>query len=154
MPQNIRKFGIKTGNSEPVIEPPIVEKLAAFTYSLIGHEDILVPRLYSIFFWVIGGIPLFLMARKIMPINGAFASLALYLFNPFGAIASRSFQPDPMMVMFILWALYFQITWAQKDTLKIRDTGWTLYRIGFPGKSPCRVLHRFHHDWPGFFKGV
>lgn len=137
MPQNIRKFGIKTGYSEPVIEPPILEKLTAYTYRLIGHEDILVPRLYSIFFWVIGGIPLFLMARKIMPINGAFASLALYLFNPFGAIASRSFQPDAMMVMFILWALYFQIIWAQKDTLKNAVAAGLFTGVAFLVKAPA-----------------
>jgi hypothetical protein len=118
MPQDIREFGISTGKSEPVIEPPILENLVAFTYRLIGKEDIFVGRIYSILFWVLGGIPLFLLARKMMSVNGAFTALAFYLFIPFGVFASRSFQPDPMMVMWVLWALYFQVVWVQSDNLK------------------------------------
>lgn len=118
MPQEIREFGIMAGNAEPVIEPPILENLVVLTYRLMGGENIFVGRAYSILFWVIGGIPLFLLARKLMPINGAFAVLAFYLFTHFGVYVSRSFQPDPMVVMFMLWALYFQVRWAKSDTLK------------------------------------
>lgn len=118
IPADIRQFAIITGKSEPQIEPPIMENLVAFIYRLSGHEDMLVARLLSIFFWIIGGIPLFLLARKITSLNGAFVALAVYLFNPFGTIASRSFQPDPLMVMAIIWALYFQFTWAEEDSLK------------------------------------
>jgi len=118
IPAEIRQFAIITGKSEPQIEPPIMEHLVAFIYRLIGHEDMRVARLLSIFFWIIGAIPLFLLARKMTTLNGAFVALAVYLFNPFGTIASRSFQPDPLMVMTIIWALYFQFTWAEKDSLK------------------------------------
>ncbi len=118
MPQDKRGYGINTGNAETRIEPPIMEYLAAYTYRLIGKENILVPRLYSMLFWVIGGIPLFLLARKLMNINGAFAALAAYLFIPFGVYASRSFQPDPLMVMCIIWALYLQKRWADNSTFK------------------------------------
>jgi 4-amino-4-deoxy-L-arabinose transferase-like glycosyltransferase len=119
MPEEIRTFGIETGRNEPQIEPPILEYLVAITYRLTGGENMLFARLLSILFWVIGGIPLFLLVRKVTSLNGAYAALALYLFNPFGVIASRSFQPDPMMVMFILWSLYFQFEWVKKDTLKL-----------------------------------
>lgn len=112
------KFGITNGRSEPNIEPPVMETTVALTYRLLGQENMLVARILSALFWVIGGIPLFLLARKVTTWNGAFAALVLYLFNPFSVIASRSFQPDPMMVMLILWALYFQFVWAEKDTLK------------------------------------
>jgi hypothetical protein len=118
IPAEIRQFAIITGESEPQIEPPIMEHLVAFIYRLIGHEDMRVARLLSIFFWIIGAIPLFLLARKMTTLNGAFVAMAVYLFNPFGTIASRSFQPDPLMVMTIIWALYFQFTWAEKDSLK------------------------------------
>lgn len=79
LPENTREFGITTGGSEPTIEPPIFEHLVAFTYRILGQENMLVPRLYSILFWLIGGIGLFLLARKLMPLNGAFAALAFYL---------------------------------------------------------------------------
>ncbi|MBA3074570.1 MAG: glycosyltransferase family 39 protein [Anaerolineae bacterium] len=118
MAQDLRGYGINTGNAESRIEPPIMEYLAAFTYRLIGQENILVPRLLSMLFWVLGGIPLFLLARKLMNINGAYAALAAYLFIPFGVLASRSFQPDPLMVMTILWALFFQIRWSDNSTMK------------------------------------
>lgn len=119
LPEEIRAFGIETGRNEPQIEPPILEYLVAFTYRLAGGENMLFARLYSILFWVIGGIPLFLLVKKVTTLNGAYAALALYLFNPFGILASRSFQPDPLMVMFILWSLYFQFEWAKKDTLRL-----------------------------------
>lgn len=117
LPPDIRQFAITTGRSEPVIEPPILENLVAITYRFLGGENILVARFYSIFFWVIGGIPLFLLSRKLINLNGAFTALAFYLFIPFGIYASRSFQPDPMMVMSVLWAWYFQITWSRRPNL-------------------------------------
>ncbi len=118
MPQALRSFAIDKAKAEPIVEPPILEHLVAFTYRVIGHEYILVGRIYSILFWVLGGIPIFLLARRLLSINGAFAVLAYYLFEHFGVLASRSFQPDSMMIMFLLWALYFQVRWSQADTFK------------------------------------
>ncbi|MBP9040383.1 MAG: glycosyltransferase family 39 protein [Anaerolineaceae bacterium] len=118
LPQDQREFGIKAGQREPSIEPPIMEYLVAYTYRMIGGENMLVPRLYSIFFWIIGGLGLFLLSRKLMPLMGAYAVLAFYLFTSQAAIYSRNFQPDPLMVMLIIWALYFQYRWWQKDTTR------------------------------------
>lgn len=118
MPQELRTFAIDKAKAEPIVEPTILEHLVAFTYRVIGHEYILVGRIYSIFFWVLGGIPIFMLSRRILSINGAFAVLGYYLFEHFGVLASRSFQPDAMMIMFLLWALYFQVKWSQADTLK------------------------------------
>ncbi|MDO9122629.1 MAG: glycosyltransferase family 39 protein [Anaerolineaceae bacterium] len=118
MPQELRTFAINKAKAEPIVEPPILEHLVALTYRVIGHEYILVGRIYSIFFWVLGGIPIFLLSRRLLSTNGAFAVLAYYLFEHFGVLASRSFQPDSMMIMFLLWALYFQVRWSQADTLK------------------------------------
>ena len=118
IPEDIRQFAIITGRSEPQIEPPVMEYLVASIYAITGGENMLVARILSIVFWLIGAIPVFLMARKITTINGAFITLALYLFNPFSTIASRSFQPDPLMVMLIIWALYFQFKWLDDDKLK------------------------------------
>lgn len=118
IPEAVRIFSITTGNAEPRIEPPLMEYLAAFTYRLLGGENIFVGRFFAILFWVLGGIPLFLLMQKITSLNGSFAALALYLFMPFGVIASRAFQPDPLMIMGILWALYFQVRWMQVDSIK------------------------------------
>lgn len=117
IPEATRQFAITAGRSEPLIEPPVMEYTVALIYRIIGGENMLVARLLSISFWLIGAIPLFLLSRKITTINGAFIALALYLFNPFGTIASRSFQPDPLMVMLILWAWHFQFKWLDDDKL-------------------------------------
>ncbi len=117
IPDATRQFAIITGRSEPLIEPPVMEYLVALIYTIIGKESMLVARLLSISFWIVGGIPLFLLARKLTTINGAFIALAVYLFNPFATIASRSFQPDPLMVMLIIWALYFQFKWLDDKRL-------------------------------------
>lgn len=107
----LRDVGISSGQIQPRVEPTIMEHLAAYTYVLLGHEWPNAGRFFSILFWVIGGIPLFLLARKAISVNGGLVALAFYLFVPFGTYASRSFQPDPLMVMCILWALYFQFEW-------------------------------------------
>jgi len=118
LPAEQRQFGIRAGQEELLVEPPLLEHLTALTYALVGQENFEIPRLYSIFFWVLGGIPLYLLGKKFMSANGALAALAFYELLPFGVIASRSFQPDPLMIMLILWALYFQYKWSEQDTLK------------------------------------
>jgi 4-amino-4-deoxy-L-arabinose transferase-like glycosyltransferase len=118
LPGDQRAFGIATGKAELTVEPPLLEHLTAWTYALLGQENFEIPRVFSILFWVIGGIPLYLLCKKFLPINGAIAALAFYELLPFGVIASRSFQPDPLMIMLILWSLLFQARWAEEDNWK------------------------------------
>jgi 4-amino-4-deoxy-L-arabinose transferase-like glycosyltransferase len=64
---------------------------------------------YSSLFWVIGAFFLFLLARRLTSIDGALVATAFYLFAPYAVTASRSFQPDPLMVALIIvfwWAVY------------------------------------------------
>ncbi|NSW53675.1 MAG: glycosyltransferase family 39 protein [Anaerolineae bacterium] len=144
MPQDLRQFGIMTGSVEPRIEPPLMEYATALVYAVFDREIMLAPRLLSILFWVIGGIPIFLLGRRLMSLNGAFVALALYLFLPYGVVYSRTFQPDPMAIMFMLWAWYFQIRWSQEKTWKstvlagsftgiaVLVKATSLFFVGFP----------------------
>jgi hypothetical protein len=118
MDPDIRQIGITAGEGQPAIEPPVMEYLAAYTYALVGKEWPNAGRFFSMLFWVFGGIPLFLLTRRLISVNGALAALAFYLFVPFSVYASRSFQPDPLMISCILWALYFQFNWFKNSTLK------------------------------------
>lgn len=154
MPQDVRHFGINAGNSESIIEPPIMEYLTAFVYRAIDSEKIFVPRVLSILFWVAGGIPIFLLARKLMDLNGSFAALAAYLFTPFGVFASRSFQPEPLMILCILWALYFQITWAQKETLKHAILAGVFTGLAVFVKAPAAFFVGFPFAWLVLSKGT
>jgi hypothetical protein len=95
--------------SERFLEPPILETLAWAAYRLTGGEHLWLPRLMSSLFWLIGGLFLFLLARRISSEHAALAAVGIYLFLPFGIQASRSFQPDPLMVALLvaaLWAVF------------------------------------------------
>jgi len=83
------------------VEPVVFERLVAFTYRFTG-EQLWIARIYSSLFWLIGGIFLFMLVRDLVSFEGAIFSTAYYLFFPYAIIASRSFQPDPLMVMLTL----------------------------------------------------
>lgn len=92
------------------LEPPIFESIVAGTYLLLDSEMLWIPRLYAILFWMIGGVALFDLARRMAGVDGALVALAYYLVLPFAVVTSRAFQPDAAMVMFIVlsaWAFYY-----------------------------------------------
>lgn len=92
----------------PVIEPPVLEVLVALTYRVVG-EYVWIARIFSSLFWVLAGVFLFLLAREMSSTEGAVIALLFYLFLPYGVLASRSFQPDPLMTALIVaaaWGLY------------------------------------------------
>ena len=93
------------------VEPMVFERLVASTYRFTG-EKIWVARLYASMFWLIGGVFLFLLVRDLVSFDGALLSTAYYLLFPYAILGSRSFQPDPLMVMLILsfWWMFFRWT--------------------------------------------
>ena len=95
------KEAVRFGKLKADIEPTVLENFVAFTYRFTG-EQIWVPRIYSSLFWLIGGIFLFLLARDFVSFEGAIVSTTYYLLFPYAIIGSRSFQPDPMMIMLLL----------------------------------------------------
>ncbi len=113
-----KELAVEAWKEKPVIEPPLFETLVALTYRLAGGEYLWIPRVYSALFWLIGGLGLFLLARKMTSAEGALVALVYYLFLPFGAIASRSFQPDPLMVMGITLAWWSFFRWQRSPTWK------------------------------------
>jgi len=94
----------------PDIEPTLLEHLAALTYRLTG-EQIWVGRAWSVLFWMIGGIFLYLLARRLSGTDGALVAVAVYLFLPYAISASRSFQPDPLMVALVIAAWWAAERW-------------------------------------------
>jgi 4-amino-4-deoxy-L-arabinose transferase-like glycosyltransferase len=86
----------------PRYEPPLMEFAAAAFYRLTGAERLWIPRLFASVFWLLGGLFLYPLARRLTSAGGALFSLVVYLFLPFGIFASRSFQPDALMVMLLL----------------------------------------------------
>jgi len=83
------------------VEPVVLEGLVAFTYRFTG-EQLWIARIYSSLFWLVGGVFLFRLAREFVSFEGALVGITYYLIFPYAIIGSRSFQPDPLMVMLIL----------------------------------------------------
>lgn len=84
------------------VEPPVLDHVAAWGYRLTGGENLWFPRLISALSWVLGGLLLYQVARRITSRTGGFVALALYLFWPYGVVISRLYMPDPLMVSLIL----------------------------------------------------
>lgn len=105
-------------HSEDLFEPQIDERIVAITYLIAGGEYPWIARIYSALFWIIGGLFLFDLARRLTNVDGAVAATAFYLFDIFGVIASRSFQPDPFMIMGLLAALWSLVIWLEAPSWK------------------------------------
>ena len=121
-----RTFAIQQWKLRASIEPEFMERIVAFTYRFTGEEH-WVARAYSSVFWTIGGIFLFLLARKLTSLDGALTAAAFYLFLPYGVLASRSFQPDPLMVTLIIlfwWAVYNWACFPPMFEKGGRDDSW------------------------------
>lgn len=113
-----RDKAISIGLAQGELEPKIFETIVSLTYLIIGQEKLWIARVYAIIFWMIGGIFLYLLARKLTSDLGALTSLAIYLITPFGVIGSRAFLPEPLMVMVIMIAVFSIHKWSEKRTWK------------------------------------
>ncbi|MFV2043575.1 MAG: ArnT family glycosyltransferase [Anaerolineales bacterium] len=108
-----RQVAENLGSQFEKLEPPISERIVALAYLAIGQEILWIARLFAIIYWMIGGVALYALAVRISSHAGAALSLGFYLLLPFGIIASRSFQPEPLMVMWILLAAYATFRWTE-----------------------------------------
>jgi hypothetical protein len=113
-----RSLAIRQWESDIVLEPPIMEHTAAFLYRFVG-EQLWLPRAFSVLFWILGGLFLFLLARQLTSTSGGIATLALYLLLPYAVFASRAFQPEPLMVLLIILFWWLIERWS-------RQPGWWL----------------------------
>ncbi len=87
------------------LEPPIMESIATSLYVLVGGAEMWIPRVLSSVFWLLGGIPLYLLVRRTVSSDAAVVSTAFYLLLPYGVFASRTFMPNPLMVMMMLFSV-------------------------------------------------
>lgn len=102
IPEWEKQVARSSGQKQGILEPPILEFLVSLGYHALGGERLWLPPLLSSLFWLIGGGLLYRIGERIADADSALFSVAFYLFLPFAVVASRSFQPDPLMVMLIL----------------------------------------------------
>lgn len=126
-----RQVSLRQFNSEVQLEPLVMENIVAFFYQYTG-ENVAVPRAVSGLFWLVGGIFLFFLAKNLTgsPAAALF-SLCFYLFLPYAVAASRSFQPDPLMVMLLLGFWWSMETWSRSSSLS--NWFWTFVAALFGG---------------------
>lgn len=106
---NMKRMGL-------LLEPRIMENLTVLGYRILGGEYFWIPRALSSIFWLIGGGLLYLIARKITSIGPALFSTGFYLFLPFSILASRSFQPDPLMVMLLIFSVFMVMRFYEQSS--------------------------------------
>ncbi len=108
-------------------EPPIIESIVAYTYLGTG-ESFAIPRIYGTLFWLIAGIAIFDLGRRIASPTAALIALSYYLILPFAVQASRSFQPDPLMTATFTLGIYFLFRWMERPGWK-----WAILGALFAG---------------------
>lgn len=113
-----REVALKQKNSQEMLEPQILENLVAFTYLIVGGEYVWIARIFSSLFWTLGGLALYALTREMVSDDGAVIALIYYLFVPFGLIASRTFQPDPLMTGSIIFAWLSLFKWGKTRSWK------------------------------------
>lgn len=113
-----REFAVKQWKLQGLIEPPVMERLTAGLYTLSGREVLWIPRVLSILFWTIGGLALLSLTRLMIDKNAAVFAFLLFMITPYTAIASRAFQPDPLMVMLMIFAIWGLVRWIEKENLQ------------------------------------
>jgi 4-amino-4-deoxy-L-arabinose transferase-like glycosyltransferase len=120
VPEWQREIAVQRWKDADVFEPAVNEAVVAGLYFLFG-EHLWLARIASSLYWLLGGLALFALSKRIASVDGAILALVFYLFLGFGVIASRSFQPDPLMVALILGGLWSFERWHTEKTWK-----WTI----------------------------
>ena len=118
----IQQQAVAMRNSVSELEPSILESIVAFAYWLAGGEYLWIARIIVSLIWVLAAIPLFLLVRSFTSSPTALLAVAYYLFLPFGVQASRSFQPDPVMVALLILGMFATYRWSET-----RKWSWAIW---------------------------
>lgn len=111
-----RQLASEFADSVGKYEPPIIETIVGYSYFLVGGESIAVARVWSTLFWLIAGIALFDLMRRIVSPWAALIAMAYYFVLPFSVEVSRSFQPDPLMTSAFVLGIYFLYRWSESNS--------------------------------------
>jgi 4-amino-4-deoxy-L-arabinose transferase-like glycosyltransferase len=139
----IRDLAMSFWASTGQYEPSIMERSVAISDLILGREVAWLARLYNSIFWILGGLALYDLARRMAKYSikegseatsdrvafiSALVALAYYLVLPFSVQASRAFQPDPGMTVWITLTAYAAYRWSETSSWK-----WTLTAGAFSG---------------------
>lgn len=108
-----REIAVVTMKQQPILEPPLVEYLVSLMYRVMGREEIYYARYLTGAFWLVGGVFMYRLTKKLLSTEVALFATLYYLFVPMGVIISRSFQPDSLMMMMFLASLYLLVDYFE-----------------------------------------
>jgi 4-amino-4-deoxy-L-arabinose transferase-like glycosyltransferase len=108
-----REMAVKQWRMEGIIEPQVMERLAAWSYAVVGSPDLRIPRLFAIVFWMAAAVFVALLTRDLIGPAGVLVAAVFFLAWPYGVIASRAFQPEPLMIALIAGALWAAVRWER-----------------------------------------
>src|SRR5215210_4122163 len=111
---------LRTLPPDGILEPPILEFAASLSYLVLGGEHLWVPRLLSVLFWMIGGVFLYLVAKRIVSPNAAVFSVFFYLFDPATETPSRAFMPESLMIMFLVISVFAIVRYHEQPQSRRR----------------------------------
>jgi 4-amino-4-deoxy-L-arabinose transferase-like glycosyltransferase len=114
-------LAVANRNAVAELEPPILESIAAFGYLMAGGEALWIARIVNSIIWLLGAWAIFKVAEGFSSQTSAMMAAAYFLFLPFAVSASRSFQPDPLMVTLIVVTALAAIRWTEQKNWK-----WTI----------------------------
>jgi 4-amino-4-deoxy-L-arabinose transferase-like glycosyltransferase len=140
IPEWRKQVAVVNKQREGIMEPPIREFAASFAYHTMGGEHLWILRLMSSIFWLIGGVFLYLIAKDIASTDAAIFSTAFYLFLPFGISASRSLQPEPLMIMALLISLFTILKYFEQPSRPKLILAASISAIALLIKPPCLFL--------------
>lgn len=113
------------------VEFPIYNVFQAGSFMIFGFFTIEQwGRLVSIFASLISALFLYLIVKRRLNLLSAFMASFFFLLMPFNVFYSRTILADPLMITFILGAIYFFELWINKDLrLKIYDLRFSIALI-------------------------
>jgi 4-amino-4-deoxy-L-arabinose transferase-like glycosyltransferase len=104
--------------SDFLLEPPILESIASWSYEILDEDSLWISRLLNILFWVTSGYFLCRFAAELYNAEGAILSSTLFLFLPFSIQSSRAFLPEPLTSFFFTLTLWALIRYRNNPHLK------------------------------------
>ena len=115
LPEWMRQAARASRERQGVLEPPLMELAVATAYRVTG-EAVWVPRVLSSLAWLLGGLLLHAIARRIAGREAGLCAVTVYLLAPFAVVASRSFQPDPLAVMLLLASVLAVLRYHERQS--------------------------------------
>lgn len=97
-------------------EPPFLETLVAWGSLARGEESPWLARAINAAFWMGAGVVLYRLARRMMNADGAVVAVGFFWTLPFAVFASRSFQPEALMVLCFVGTVYALRRWHETPT--------------------------------------